>query len=78
MYAKGDIVGLGFLEDDGQTFKKGVAVLAISEKFPPFNSPGHDVLEEVESVQSGLVGHSIFLYCLSIFTIIQPSFPDAD
>ena len=41
---------LGFFEDDGETVKEGVAVLVVSEKLPPFNSPGHDVLEEAGGV----------------------------
>ena len=41
---------LGFFEDDGETFKEGVAVLVVSEKLPPFYSPGHDVLEETGGV----------------------------
>ena len=46
----GIALGLGFLEDICQTFEEGVAVLVVSEKLPPFNSPGHDVLEEAGSV----------------------------
>ncbi len=42
--------GLGFLEDNGKTIKEGVAVLVVSEKLPPFNSPGHDVLEKAGGV----------------------------
>jgi len=41
----GIALGLGFFEDICQAVKEGVAVLVVSEKFPPFNSPGHDVLE---------------------------------
>jgi len=43
-------LGLGFLEDDSETFQEGVAVFVISEKLPPFYSPGHDVLEEAGGV----------------------------
>ena len=50
-------MGLGFFEDDGEPFEEGVAVLVVSEKLPPFNSPGHDVLEEAGSIKSGLAGH---------------------
>ncbi len=41
---------LGFFEDDGETFEEGVAVLVVSEKLPPFNAAGHDVLEEAGGV----------------------------
>jgi hypothetical protein len=41
---------LCFFKDDGQAIEEGVAVLVVSEKFPPFNAPGHDVLEEAGSV----------------------------
>jgi len=53
----GVALGLGFFEDDGETFEEGVAVLVVSEKLPPFNSPGHDVLDEAGSVKSGLARH---------------------
>jgi len=43
-------LGLGFFEDDGETFEEGVTILVVSEKLPPFNSPGHDVLEEAGGV----------------------------
>ncbi len=46
----GVTLGLGFLEDNGKTLKEGVAVLVVSEKFPPFNSPSHDVLEKAGGV----------------------------
>ena len=46
----GVALGLGFLEDVGQTIEEGVAVLVVSEKLTSFNSPGHDVLEEAGSV----------------------------
>jgi len=46
----GVALGLGFFEDDGETFEEGVAVLVVSEKLPPFNSPGHDVLDEAGGV----------------------------
>ena len=46
----GVALGLGFFEDDGETVKEGVAVFVVSEKLPPFNSPGHDVLEEAGGV----------------------------
>ncbi len=42
----GVALGLGCFEDDGQAVKEGVAVLIISEKLPPFDSPGHDVLKK--------------------------------
>jgi len=41
---------LGFFEDDGQAIEEGVAVLVVSEKLPPFNSPGHDVLKEAGGI----------------------------
>ena len=41
---------LGFFEDDCQALEKGLAVFVISEKLPPFYSPGHDVLEEAGGV----------------------------
>ena len=41
---------LGFFEDDGQALEKGLAVFVISEKLPPFNSSGHDMLEETGGV----------------------------
>ena len=53
----GVALGLGFLKDNGKTFKESVAVLVVSEKLPPFNSPGHDVLEGAGSVKSGLAWH---------------------
>ena len=43
-------LGMGLFEDDGETFKEGVTVLVVSEKLPPFNSPGHYMLEEAGSV----------------------------
>ena len=43
-------LGLDFFEDDSQAVKEGVAVLVVSEKLRPFNSPGHDVLEEAGGV----------------------------
>ena len=46
----GVALGLGLFKDDGETFKEGVAVLVVSEKLPPFNPPGHDVLEEAGGV----------------------------
>ena len=55
-------LGLGFFEDNGETFEEGVAVLVVSEKFPPFNAPGHDVLEEAGGVKSWLAGHGLFFW----------------
>ena len=46
----GVALGLGFFEDSCQAIKEGVAVLVISEKLPPFYSPGHDVLEKAGGV----------------------------
>ncbi len=46
----GVTLGLGFLEDNGKTLKEGLAVLVVSEKLPPFNSPSHDVLEKAGGV----------------------------
>ena len=43
-------LSLGFLKDDGQTFKKGSAILIVPKDFSAFNSPGHDVLEEAGGV----------------------------
>ena len=43
-------LGLGFFEDDGQAIEEGVAVLPVPEKLPPFNSPGHYMLEKAGSV----------------------------
>jgi len=37
----GVALGLGFLEDDGEPFDEGVAILVISEDPTPFNSSGH-------------------------------------
>ncbi len=58
----GIALGLGFFEDDGETFKEGVAVLVVSEKLSSFNSPGHDVLEEAGSIKSGLAWHDLFFW----------------
>ncbi len=41
---------LGFFEDDGQAVEEGAAVLIVSEKLRPFDSPGHDVLDEAGGV----------------------------
>ena len=46
----GVALGLSFFEDDGQAVKEGVAVLVVPEKLPPFDSPGHDVLEKAGGV----------------------------
>jgi hypothetical protein len=43
-------LGLGFFEDICQAIEEGVAVLVVSEKLPPFNSPGYDVLEKAGGV----------------------------
>ncbi len=53
----GIALGLGLFEDICQAVKEGVAVLVVSEKLPPFNSPSHDVLEGTGSVKSGLAWH---------------------
>jgi len=65
----GIALGLGFFEDDGKTIKEGVAVLVVSEKLPPFNAPGHDVLEEAGGVKSGLARHFVFLARISLITL---------
>ena len=46
----GVALGLGFFQDDGESFKERFAVLVIAEEFSSFDSPGHDVLEEAGSV----------------------------
>ena len=55
-------LGLGFFEDDGETVKEGVAVLVVSEKLPPFYSPGHYMLKDTGSIKSGLAGHGLFFW----------------
>jgi len=56
----GVALGLGFLEDICQAIEEGVTVLVVSEKFPSFNSPGHDVLKEAWGVKSGLAWHGFY------------------
>jgi len=43
-------MSLSFFKDDGETVKEEVSVLVVSEKLPPFNSPGHYMLEEAGGV----------------------------
>jgi hypothetical protein len=50
---------LGFFEDVGESFQERLVVLVVSEKLPPFNSPGHDVLEEAWGIKSWLAGHGL-------------------
>ncbi len=52
-------LGLGLFQDSGQAIEEGLSVLVISEKLPPFNSPGHYMLEEAGGIKSGLAGHEV-------------------
>ena len=56
----GVALGLSLFEDDGQAIKEGVAVLIVSEKLPPFDSPGHDVLEKAGASNLGWRGILFF------------------
>jgi len=56
----GVTLGLGFFQDDGESFKEGFAVLVVLEDLSAFYSPGHDVLEEAGSVKSWLTWHGFY------------------
>jgi len=43
-------LGLGLLKDQGQTFKKGSAILIIPKDFSAFDPPGHYMLKDTGSV----------------------------
>ena len=46
----GVALGLGLLKDQGQTFKKGSAILIIPKDFSAFDPPGHYMLKDTGSV----------------------------
>ena len=46
----GVALGLGFFEDSCQPMEERVAVLIVSKKLSPFDSPGHDVLDKAGGV----------------------------
>ena len=41
---------LGLFQDGGQTIEEGAAVLGVSEDFPSFNPPGHNMLKKAWGV----------------------------
>ena len=43
-------LGLGFFQDDGESFKEGFAVFVVAEELSSFYSPGHNVLQQAGGV----------------------------